>query len=266
MLEPFGHRGDGERRRVRRKHALGGNDLLQFAERLPLHVELFEDRLDREVAVLELLVRGRALGERSERDGVLRIESAPCGRRREVVADRLQRVVDDLLLEIAKHHGHAEPPEEKRRELRRHQPGAGDADLVHLARLGRRPTGSAARAALDEVERVQRRLRLGREEEVGESLLLGPVALLEAPARGAFDEVERSVRRRCGSVERVVELPAALHDGLGEAGKIGLFARQAARRRSQSPRRSAARARPPGRRARARAPEPRSASCSGASG
>ena len=94
-------------------------------------------------------------------------ETASCGSSRpraaaagEVVADRLERAVDDLLLEVAQDDRHAEPAQEERRELRRHQPGAGDADLGHLARLGGGAAGSATRAALDEVERVERRLRL----------------------------------------------------------------------------------------------------------
>ena len=94
-------------------------------------------------------------------------ETASCGssrpvrRRREVVADRLERAVDDLLLEVAQDDRHAEPAEEERRELRRHQPGARDADLGHLARLREGAAGPATSSALDEVERVERRLRLG---------------------------------------------------------------------------------------------------------
>ena len=52
--------------------------------------------------------------------------------------------------------------------------------FCHLARLRRRAAGTAAGPPLDEVERVERRLRLRREEQVGERLLLGPVALLDA--------------------------------------------------------------------------------------
>jgi len=57
-----------------------------------------------------------------------------------------------------------------------------------VARLGRWTPGTASCPPLDEVEGVERRLRLRREEEVGERLLLGPVTLLEAPARSAFDQ------------------------------------------------------------------------------
>ena len=117
--------------------------------------------------------------------------------------------------------GTREPAQEKRRELRGHQPGARDPDLRHGARLGGRATGTAPGAPLDEVERVERGLRLRREEQVGERLLLGPVALLDAPRLGAFDQVERPVGRRRRAVQGVVELAAGARDELARRGEIG---------------------------------------------
>ena len=103
-------------------------------------------------------------------------------------------------------------------------------DLGHLARLRGGPTSPATSSALDEVECVERRLGLGSQEQVRERFLLRAIALLEAPGRGAFDQVERPVRRRCGSVERVVELPSPFRDRLCEIRKVVFLAKRLLRR------------------------------------
>ena len=46
-------------------------------------------------------------------------------------------------LDVAEHDRHLEAAQEERRELRRHQPRADDADLLHAARLA--PAGSPTR-------------------------------------------------------------------------------------------------------------------------
>ena len=231
VLEVLAHRGHRECRRVRGEHALVRDHSLELAEHLPLHVELLEDGLDHEVALLEPVVgrRTRRLG--GERERLFVVEPASSGGVGELVADRLERAVDDRLVEVAQDDRDAEPAQKEGRELRGHEPGARDPDLCHGARLGGWAAGSAAGAPLDEVERVERRFRLRREEQVGERFLLGPVALLDRPRLGAFDQVERPVGRRRRAVQGVVELaPGAGHE-------------LARRRRDRRGRGSAARAR-----------------------
>ena len=60
------------------------------------------------------------------------------------------------------HERHLEPAQEERRELRRHQPRADDADLLDPARLASRDADASLRPALDEVEGVDDGLRLRR--------------------------------------------------------------------------------------------------------
>ena len=80
--------------------------------------------------------------------------------RADLLADRRERLVDARLLEVAQHDRHLEPAQEERRELRRHQAGADDADLLHAARLRVGQLGRPLRAPLDDGERVGGRLRL----------------------------------------------------------------------------------------------------------
>ena len=229
MPEPVGHRGHRQSRCVRRQDALGRDNRLELSEQPPLDAKLLEDGLEHEVAVLEAVIGGRALRERRERDRFLGIEAAARGRGRQVVADRLERAVDDLLLQVAEDDRNTEPPEEERRELGRHQACACDPHLLHVARLGRGTSGTASCPPLDEVERVEGRLRLRREEQVGERLLLGPVALLEAPARSAFDQVESSVGSGGRAVHHVVELPPRARDDLGGPGQVRVLPREPVR-------------------------------------
>ena len=58
-LGRFGDLGHRERRCVRRQHGVGASDAIELGERLPLELELFEDRLDDEVAVGEVGEVGR---------------------------------------------------------------------------------------------------------------------------------------------------------------------------------------------------------------
>ena len=224
--KPVGHRGHRQSRCVRRQDALGRDNRLELAEQLLLDAKLLEDRLEHEVAVLEAVIGGRALRERRERDRFLGIEAATRGRARQVVADRLERAVDDLLLQVAEDDRDAESPEEERRQLGRHQARARDPHLLHVARLGRRASGTASCAPLDEIECVEGRSRLRREEQVGERLLLGSVTLLEAPARSAFDQVESSVGSGRRAVHHVVELPPCARNDLGGLGQVRVLPRE----------------------------------------
>ena len=204
------HRGDRESRRVRREHALVRDHSLELAEHLSLHVELLEDGLDHEVALLEARRTTSCPIAWAASDSACSWSSRP----RAAAPASSSRIVSSARSTIAwsrsrRTTGSAQPAQEQRRELRGHEPGAGDPDLRHRARLGGRATGASAGTPLDEVERVERRLRLRREEQVGERLLLGPVALLDAPGLGAFDQVERPVRRRRRAVQGVVEAGCA---------------------------------------------------------
>ena len=222
VLEVGAHLGDRERRRVRGEDALGRDDPLELGEDLLLHRHLLEDRLEHEVAARE------DVPARPARDDASR-GSAPCLRRggractRSASSSWIQviAVVDLLLREVAEHDRDLEAPEEEQRELAGHEAGADDADLLHAPRLGVGHPDTALRAALDEVEGVDGRLRLRAREEVGERVLLGAVALLERPGRSALDEVERAVRRRRRAVHLSVEARARLAADLCDVGEIG---------------------------------------------
>ena len=131
--------------------------------------------------------------------------------------------IDDRLVEVAEHDRHLEAAEEERRQLARHQPCADDADLAHGPRLGAE-LRLALRAPLDEVEGVDRRLRLVSGQQLCDRLLLLAVALLDRPRRGALDQVERAIRGGGGAVHGVVDVRArAAHDRL-ELGPVRLAA------------------------------------------
>ena len=139
----------------------------------------------------------------------------------ELVRDPRDGLVDLLLGEVAQHDRNLEAAQEQQRELSRHQPGADDADLLHTAWLGVGHADTALRAALDEVEGVDGRLRLRAGKELGERVLLRAVALLERPRRRALDEVERAVRRGRRAVHLAVEARARLAADLGDVGEVG---------------------------------------------
>src|SRR5439155_25110610 len=82
---------------------------------------------------------------------------------------------------------------------------ADDTDLLHLSRLGLRSSGLALRALLDELEGIDRGLRLWSGKELCDRVLLPPAALVERPFAGALDQLERGVRRRGGAVHLVVD-------------------------------------------------------------
>src|SRR5207342_2294392 len=105
-------------------------------------------------------------------------------------ADVRERGVDELVGEVTENEWNLEPLHEQRRELPRHQAAADDAHLLDRARLYFRHADTSLLAPLDEVEGVDRVLRLRRGQQVRDRVLLGAVALLERPLRGALDQVE----------------------------------------------------------------------------
>ena len=185
---------DRERRRVRREDRIR-RDLANLGEDRPLHVEFLEDRFEHEVAAGELLPAGAAVDDRREK----RLACA------DLFPNRRERLVDARLLEIAQHDRHLEPPQEQCRELRRHQAGADDADLLHRARLCIGKVRRLLRAPLDDGERIRRGPRLRADEQLGHRTLLRCVALRERPVLRARDQVQRDIRRTCRAVHGVVD-------------------------------------------------------------
>ena len=143
-------------------------------------------------------------------------------RRGELAADRLDRRRRPLGVDVRQHDGHLEPAEEERRELGRHEPRADDSDAPDPPGLGLGQPREAAEPPLDDVERVDRRLRLVAREELRERVLLGGVALLEAPARRALDQLERPVGRGRLAVDRVVDPRACLAHDVRDVGEVGV--------------------------------------------
>ena len=191
-------------------------------EDLLLHAELLEDGLEDEVAPrvgLHALARGR---ERAEEPRLALGEAALRREPRELLADRLDRLRRTPRVDVGEHDRNLELAEKERRELRRHQPGADDADALDPPRLGLGEPRRALEAPLDDVERVDRGLGLVPRQELGERVLLGRVALLEAPAGGALDQLERPVRRGRLAVDDVVDAGARLAHDLGDVGEVGL--------------------------------------------
>ncbi len=213
------HSLDRERRRVRREDRVRRR-LARRGENLALHVHLLEHRLEDQVAAGEVLPAGSAFDDRPEE-------------RLDLVADRLQGFVDARLVEVAQHDRHLEPSQEQRRELRRHEPSADDADLLHRARLRVGKIRRPLRAPFDDGERVRGRLRLRRDEQLGHRVLFGGIAFVDRPVARAGDEIERDVGRARRAVHRVVDLRARLaHHGL-ELRPVGLRALERQRLRER---------------------------------
>src|SRR4029079_2088109 len=120
-------------------------------------------------------------------------------------ADRLNGARGPLGIDVGEDDGDTESPHEERREPRRHPPGADDPHALDAPWLG--PTGRRLprEAPLDDVERVERRLRLGPGEQLGGGILLRAGSLLEAPPRPPFDQLKRPVGRGRLAVHRVVD-------------------------------------------------------------
>ena len=220
VLELGAHLGHRERRRIRREDALGRDDSLELREHLLLDRHLLEDRLEDEIATGEHLPLGAAGDERAQEPRLALAETLPAHEVGELVGDPRDRIVDLLLGEVAQHDRHLEAAEHEQRELAGHEAGADDADSVDPPRLGVRHADAALRAALHEVERIDGGLRLRSGEELRERVLLGSIALLERPRRGALDQVERAVRRGSRAVYLPVEARTGLPAHLGDVGEI----------------------------------------------
>ncbi len=139
----------------------------------------------------------------------------------EIGSNRRDRFLDPRRVDIGDHERHLEPAQEQRRELRRHQPGADDADLLDPPRLRVGNPDALLDLPLDEVERVDRGLRLRAGQQVAECLLLRCVPLLDRPAGAAGNQVERAIRGERDTVHRVVDGVPRLGADLGCVGEVG---------------------------------------------
>ena len=221
VLEALAHRGDRERGRVRHEQALGGDDRLERAEDLALEVELLEHRLEDEVAAgVRLDPRARG-DDRAEEARLALAEASLRDEAGQLAPDRLDRPLDPLGVDVGQHDGHLEAAEEERRELGCHQAGADDADALDPPRRRLRDPRGPLDPPLDHVEGVDRRLRLGTRQQLGQRLGLGGIALLERPRRRALDQLERPVRRGRLAVDGVVDPGARLPHDVRDVGEIG---------------------------------------------
>ena len=222
--EPDGHRRDGERRGVRRKHAVRRHHRFERGEHLSLRAELLEHRLEDEVAAR---VRVRPVArhrERPEHVG-LRLRQTPAGNEPvELAADRLDCAGRPLGVDVGEDDRDPEPAHEQRRELRRHQPCADDPDPLDPPRLGVGDGRRPCEPALHDVEGIERRLRLGPGKQLGDRVLLRSVPLLETPRGSALDQLERSVRRWSLAVHGIVDPGPRPTHHLGGVREIGLGA------------------------------------------
>ena len=118
------HLRDRERRRVRREHARSATT--PRARRRPPASRRAPRRPPRARGRSPRSRPSRSCRDERRRGTRLpsRLPRAPGGR-----LDRARRV-DDLLEQVAEHERHLEAPQEERRELRRHQAGADDPDLL----------------------------------------------------------------------------------------------------------------------------------------
>ena len=186
-----------------------------------LSVELLEHRLEDEVAA-GVRLGSRARGDdRAEEARLALAEASLRDEARQLALDRLDRSLDPLGIDVGQHDGHLEAAEEEGRELRGHQAGADDADALDPPRRRLRDPRGPLDPPLDHVEGVDRRLRLGAGQQLGERLGLGGIALLERPRRRALDQLERPVGRGRLSVDGVVDAGARLPHDIRDVGEVG---------------------------------------------
>ena len=164
MIEARRHLGDRKRRRVRDEQALVRDDGFERAEDLPLDRDLLEHRFDHEITTRVRRRVRRPGHERGEKAPLSFAEPAARDLLLEIGADRRNGLFDAGGVDVADHQRNLETPQEQRRELRGHQPGADDTDLLDAAWLRVWDPDALLHAPLDEVEGVDARLRLGAGE------------------------------------------------------------------------------------------------------
>ncbi|MCY1235140.1 hypothetical protein D9M72_477450 [compost metagenome] len=188
MLQVRSHRRHGQRGRVGRQDALGGDNRLHLGEHLLLDVQFLEHGLDDEVRVGKSILGNRSGDQRLGAVGG--VGTDPFLRQHFVhfSVDIAHAFVHAGLVDVRHHDGDLELPGEEQGKLAGHQACA------HHAHLGHRPgqfavrcAGRALGALLHEVqERVDRGAELVGLHEAGQGLALercrvplahGPVGL-----------------------------------------------------------------------------------------
>ena len=222
MTQICSHVRDRQRGRVRGQDAVFGDDLLELGEHPLLELELLEDGLEDEVAIVEALVIDAARGKCREKASLALVVPSFLDLTFELGAKVAEGVVDDLLLYVADDDRELEPAQTQECDLPRHQPCADNSDLGDLPGSGGRTCGMLLGASVDKVEGIDRRLRLRPWEKLADCLFLPAVALGDGPLSRALDQIERDIRGRRGAVNRVVDRrPGAPEDQLG-IGPVGL--------------------------------------------
>ena len=205
------HLGDRKAGGVRGEDAVVPRVLAQLGEDSLLRLELLEDGLQDEIAVGEVLVGRSGRDDRAEEARLALVVAALRDLLCKLGLDRLAGAVEGFLADVAHSDRHLEAAEDERRDLGGHQARADDPDLADRPRLLRGPAGRALRAALDEVEGVERCLGLAAGEQLADGLFLGAKAFLERPAGAStLDQLERLVRSGRGAVHLSVEPGARL--------------------------------------------------------
>ena len=99
-------RGDRQRRRIRGENAISRDDRLEFAEHLPLDLEIFDDRFDHRMAGLEIGQRVDDLDARQSGRGILLAHAAFFGRALQHLADKVARLLGGACARV--HHQHVD--------------------------------------------------------------------------------------------------------------------------------------------------------------
>ena len=144
--------------------------LAQLGKDLLLRLELLEDGLEHEVAVGEVVVGRGGRDDRGEEPGLTLAVAALGDLFLELLLDGRPGVCERLFADVTDGDRHLEAAEDERGDLSRHQAGADDSDLADRLRLLIWPAGRILGPALDEVEGVQRCLRLAAGKQLSDGL------------------------------------------------------------------------------------------------
>ena len=99
-----GHLRDGKRGGVAGENRLLRTDLIERAVKLALCRKLLDDGLDDDVAVFEIIEIGRAAQAGARFVAVRRLQRALLHKPRQILVDRLQAFIQQLLRDFAHHH------------------------------------------------------------------------------------------------------------------------------------------------------------------
>ena len=197
VLRPLRHRGnlvDVERRGVGGENCPGFGDGVELGEDFLLQGHVLEDRLDDDVRRSQRRIIQRGRNESETLLALFRLEAAPCDRALVVLADGGQAAIEILLAGVKNDDLNARVGE-AHADASAHGTGADDADLPDRPRLDVCPyPGNPAHFALGE-EQVAQRAAFRCALHLDRQAALERDAVVEIPAHGRFDRVEKYVRR-----------------------------------------------------------------------